>query len=185
MKIKLLTALLATTISTTTMAVEFNQVQLDKSSVEFSFEQMGVKMNGKFKKFKSQFSFDPSKIEKSKATFDIDLTSVDIGSQEINTEVRGKQWFNTLGFPNAKFVTTNIKSNGANKYEVLGDLSIKGHKKSITIPVVFTQNDKVGVFSGSFTIKRGDFNIGEGDWSKFDLVANEVQVKVNILATTK
>ncbi len=184
-KRKAIATLLATFASTAVFAVEFNQVQLDKSSVSFSFQQMGVNMEGNFKKFNSQFYFDPNALDKSKASFEIDLASIDIGSAEANTEVRGKSWFNVTGFPTAKFVTSGIKSNGANKYDVSGVLSIKGQNKNITIPVTFSQQGKNGVFNGSFTIKRGDFKIGEGEWAKYDLVANDVQVKISILTSSK
>jgi polyisoprenoid-binding protein YceI len=42
-----------------------------------------------------------------------------------------------------------------------------------------------GVFDGSFTIRRADFTIGEGAWAKFDIVANDVQIKFRITANSK
>ena len=36
-----------------------------------------------------------------------------------------------------------------------------------------------------FSIRRGDFRIGEGAWSKFDIVANDVNMKFRITATGK
>ena len=38
----------------------FTQVQPDKSSIEFSYSQMGVPMDGRLRKFASQLSFDPA-----------------------------------------------------------------------------------------------------------------------------
>ena len=172
-------------LATSSYANEFTQIQIEKSSINFVYQQIGVKMNGKFKNFNSSINFNTNDLSKSKANFDIDLSSIDTGSAEANQEVKSKTWFNLSGFPTAKFISTNIKSLGGNKYEVDGQLSIKGQQKNLTIPVTLTQKDKLANFEGAFTINRGDFKIGEGEWSKFDLVANEVQVKFNILAQAK
>ena len=42
-------------------AVEYNQVQTDKSAINFTYKQMGVAVDGKFSRFSSQFNFDPAK----------------------------------------------------------------------------------------------------------------------------
>lgn len=34
-------------------------------------------------------------------------------------------------------------------------------------------------------VRRGDFSIGEGAWAKFDIVANDVQVRVRLHASSK
>ena len=38
-------------------AVEYNQVQADKSQINFGYQQMGVSMDGAFKTFSSQLRF--------------------------------------------------------------------------------------------------------------------------------
>ena len=49
-----------------------------------------------------------------------------------------------------------------------GDLSIKGHSQSVTAPFKF----KIG---------RGDYKVGEGAWSGFGIVANEIQIDFEIV----
>lgn len=166
-------------------AVEYTQVQPDKSTIAFVYKQMGVAVDGKFKKFASQLNFDPAKPTAAKATFDVDLASVDTGAPEGDQEVAGKPWFNTKAFPTAKFVSTGVKSLGGNKYEVAGQLSIKGKTQDVVVPATFTAQGNSGVFDGSFTIRRADFTIGEGSWAKFDIVANDVLIKFRITANSK
>lgn len=177
--------LLAASLSPLAHAVEYAQVQTDKSAVNFTYQQMGVKMDGKFKKFTSQLSFDPAKPAAAKATFDVDLASIDAGSSEADDEVAGKPWFNTKAFPSARFVSGNVKSLGGNRYEVAGQLTIKGKTQDVFVPATFTPTGKSGVFDGSFTIRRGDFSIGEGAWAKFDIVANDILIKFRITANSK
>lgn len=174
---------LATALSA--QAVEYTQVQADKSSVAFVYKQMGVAVDGKFKRFSSQLSFDPAKPTAAKATFDVELASVDTGAPEGDDEVAGKPWFNTKAFPTARFVSSGVKALGGNKYEVAGQLSIKGKAQDVVVPATFTAQGNSGVFDGSFTIRRADFSIGEGSWAKFDIVANDVLVKFHITAIPK
>ncbi|MBU3724712.1 MAG: YceI family protein [Burkholderiaceae bacterium] len=165
-------------------AAEYNQVQLDKSAINFTYQQMGVKMDGKFKKFAAKLSFDPAKPSAAKAVFDVDLASIDTGSDESDQEVAGKAWFNTKAFPVARFVSGAVKSLGGNKYEVLGQLTIKGKTQEVVVPATFTAQGKGGVFDGAFVIRRGDFSIGEGAWAKFDILANDIQIKFRINASS-
>ena len=163
-------------------AVEFNQVQPDKSAVTFVYKQMGVAVDGRFRKFSGQLAFDPAKPEAAKAAFDVDLASVDTGAPEGDQEVAGKPWFDTRAFPTARFVSGTVKPLGGNRYEVAGKLTIKGRTQDVVVPATFTAQGNVGVFDGAFTLRRGDFSIGEGSWAKFDIVANDVQVKFRITA---
>ncbi|TAH46611.1 MAG: YceI family protein [Betaproteobacteria bacterium] len=163
-------------------AVEYNQVQADKSQIGFGYQQMGVSMDGRFKKFASQLRFDPAAPTAGRAAIEVDLASVDTGSAEGDDEVAQKTWFNTKAFPTARFESTAVKALGANKYEVAGKLTIKGTTKDVVVPATFTPQGNAGVFDGSLTIKRGDFSIGEGAWKAFDIVANDVTIKFRIAA---
>ena len=165
-------------------AAEFNQVQTDKSAINFTYQQMGVKLDGKFKKFAAKLNFDPAKPAEAKTTIDVDLASIDTGAAEGDEEVAGKQWFNTKAFPTAQFVSGSVKALGGNRYEVAGKLTIKGKTQDIVVPATFTAQGNSGVFDGSFTIRRGDFSIGEGAWAKFDIVANDILVKFRITAAS-
>ena len=165
-------------------AAEFNQVQTDKSAINFTYQQMGVKLDGKFKKFAAKLSFDPAKPAEAKTTIDVDLASIDTGAAEGDEEVAGKPWFNTKAFPTAQFVSGSVKALGGNRYEVAGKLTIKGKTQDIVVPATFTAQGNSGVFDGSFTIRRGDFSIGEGAWAKFDIVANDILVKFRITAAS-
>ncbi len=169
----------------TAQAVEYNDVQAKQSHIAFQYQQMGVTADGKFRRFSSKLSFDPAQPTKAKASFDVELASIDTGSSEADAEVVGKPWFNTKAFPTAQFVSTNVKALGGNRYEVAGKLTIKGHAQDVVIPATFNAQGKTGVFEGGFTLRRGDYSIGEGAWSKFDIVANDVNVKFRITATGK
>ena len=183
MKKIILALALATAFSA--QAVEYTPVQPDKSAINFTYKQMGVAVDGQFRKFASQITFDPAKPSAAKATFEVELASVDTGAPEGDQEVAGKPWFNTRAFPTARFVSGTVKPLGGNKVEVAGQLTIKGKTQDVVVPATFTPQGNTGVFDGNFTIRRADFSIGEGSWAKFDIVANDVLIKFRITANSK
>ena len=171
--------------ATAAHAVEYSQVQPDKSQIAFAYQQMGVAMEGTFKQFAGQLRFDPAAPQAAAATIDVDLASVDTGSSEGDAEVATKTWFNTPAFPRARFESTAVKALGGNRYDVAGKLTIKGTTREVVVPATFTAQGNSGVFAGSLTIKRGDFAIGEGAWKAFDIVANDVVIKFRISAAAR
>jgi polyisoprenoid-binding protein YceI len=163
-------------------AVEYKAIQADKSKVTFQYKQMGVAMDGQFKKFNAQLMFDPAKPAAAQAQIEVDLASVDAGSSDADDEVVGKSWFNVKAFPKATFVAKQIKSTGPNQFDVSGVLTIKGKSQDIKFPLKHVAQGNAGVFTGGFVMRRGDFAIGEGIWSKFDVVANDIQVNFQLTA---
>ncbi|MBI4808276.1 MAG: YceI family protein [Nitrosomonadales bacterium] len=168
-------------MSNSASAVEYTQVMTNESTVTFGYKQMGVALDGKFNKFAAQLAFDPARLAKAQARIDIDVASIDSGSDEGNEEVVGKQWFNAQAFPTANFVSTGLKALGGNRYEASGKLSIKGRTLDVTAPVTFQSAGNKGHFDGAFTIKRLDYAIGEGVWTDVDTVANEIQIKFHLV----
>lgn len=157
-------------------------VAVDKSEIRFVSKQMGVNVEGRFRKWKANIVFLPKELAKSKAEFEIELGSIDLASEDSEKEVRGKVWFDTARFPVARFASTSIKDLGADKYEIAGQLALKGATRDIVVPIT-VKKDAAGnsVAEGSFTLKRLEFKIGEGEWADPDTVANDVVVRVRMV----
>ena len=150
-------------------AVEYTKMEPAGSKVAFQYQQLGVKLDGHFKQF-------PAKPETSKASLDVELGSVDAGSPDADSEVVTAPWFNVEKFPKAHFESTSITAKGGDSYEIAGKLTIKGTTKDVSFPATFKADGNKGTFSGSLSIKRGDFAIGEGDWASTDIVAGDVAI---------
>jgi polyisoprenoid-binding protein YceI len=177
--ITLLTAGL--TAATMAQAVEYNQIIVPQSALNFAYKQMGVAMEGKFKKFSAQISFDPAKLANAVAHIDVDLASIDTGSIDADEEVAGKLWFNTKAYPTASFVSNGIKSLGGNQYLATGRLSIKGKTLNVSTPITVQSDAKKSVFDGSFIISRTTYAIGEGEWRDLGTVADQIQIKFHLV----
>jgi polyisoprenoid-binding protein YceI len=154
-----------------------------QSEIAFTSKQMGVPVDGKFKKFTAQVAFDPKKLDAAKIAFTVDLASVSFGAAETEAEVAKPDWFNTKAFPQATFQSTSVKAAGPGKFEVAGKLAIKGASQNVVVPVTVTQAGGTTTANGAFALKRLDFKIGDGDWKDTSMVANEVQVKFKLNLT--
>lgn len=164
-------------------AATFTTLVPEKSEIQFHYEQMGVNMDGFFKGIDGSLHFDTDAPEKAQVTLEVQMQSVDTGSEEADSEVVKKEWFNASDFPTATFKAQSITPKADNEYEVAGLLSIKGHEQTIRFPAKVETTDEQATFSGSFSLLRGDYAIGEGAWSKFDIVANDVRIDFTIIAT--
>jgi polyisoprenoid-binding protein YceI len=156
---------------------------LAQSEIAFTSKQMGVPVDGKFKKFDAQVAFDPKQPEAAKIAFSIDIGSATLGSPETEAELVKPDWFSTKLFPQATFQSGAIKTIGPGKFEIAGKLVIKGASQDVTVPVALAQVGANTTASGAFVIKRLDYKIGEGDWKDTSLVANDVQVKFKLTLT--
>jgi polyisoprenoid-binding protein YceI len=160
------------------------QVIPAQSEIAFVSRQMGVPVEGKFKQWTAQLTFDPKNAAAGKVGFTIQTGSASFGSPETDAEVPKAPWFNVTKFPTASFASSAIKPLGGGKFEVTGTLAIKGNNQPVVVPVTVTQTSTqaggTSTASGSFTIKRLDFKIGEGEWTDTSMVANDVTVKFKL-----
>lgn len=154
-----------------------------QSEIGFVSKQMGVPVQGQFKKFDAQVSFDPKQPAGGKIAFAIDTGSATIGDRDTDAEMKKVDWFDTSRFPQATFQSTAIKALGGGKFEVAGKLAIKGSSRDVLVPVTLTQAGGTSIATGTFAIKRLEFKIGAGDWGDTSMVADEVQVKFKLALT--
>jgi polyisoprenoid-binding protein YceI len=150
-----------------------------QSEVVFISKQMGVPVDGRFKRFDAQLMFDPKAPAAGSVAVDIDLSSVEIGA-EAEAELARPGWFDSKHVRDATFKSSSIKAVAPNKLDVAGTLTIKGIAHPARVPVALTQSGAVTTASGSFPIKRLDFKIGDGEWGDPSLVADDVQVNFKL-----
>ncbi|MCX7270399.1 MAG: YceI family protein [Burkholderiales bacterium] len=159
------------------------KLQAGQSEIVFVSKQMGVPVEGRFKTFDAQISFDLAKPATAKINFSVDMASATLGSKETDAELVKPDWFNTAKFAKASFQSGTVKSTGVGKYEVIGKLSIKGLTQDITVPVSLSQTGGLTTAVGAFALKRLPFKIGDNEWSDTSMVADEVQVKFKFVLT--
>jgi polyisoprenoid-binding protein YceI len=154
-----------------------------QSDVGFTTKQMGVPVDGHFKRFDAQVTLDPKKPETGSVAISIDMLSAAMGVPEVDTEMPKPIWFNAAKFPHATFKSSSIKGLGGGKFEVAGKLDIKGNPRDVVVPVTITQAGPHSTATGSFVLKRLEYKIGEAEWTDTSIVANDVTVKFKLVFT--
>jgi len=162
-------------------AVEYSDVNSRASTISFTYNQMGSRVYGTFSKFDGDLDFDTAQPEAAHAKLTIELSSIDAGSEDANTELQKPAWFDTGTYPVATFESTRFKNLGNNRYQITGHLTLRGLTREVTVPVLLKAENAIGIFDGELTLKRNDFRIGEGEWAD-TVVSNEINIRFRMVA---
>jgi len=134
---------------------------------------------GVFKEFDARLRFDPDKPAGGSLEVTIKVTSADMNIPDVNKEIRGKDWFDYAAFPKAEFRSTDLRRDGK-RYVARGTLTLKGVKHPVEVPFTWTAAGGGAAMEGEFTLKRGAFGIGLGEWKASDTIGADVKVKFKV-----
>ncbi len=163
-------------------AAEYTDVNRTASQISFTYKQLGQRVYGTFGDFEGTLSFDTQKPESGHALLKIQLASIDAGSPDANDELQRASWFDTATYPVGVYESTAVKALGDNRFNISGNLTIKGTTRPVGVNVVLKELDGIGVFDGEFILKRGDFRIGEGEWAGNSVVSDDINIKFKMVA---
>jgi polyisoprenoid-binding protein YceI len=136
------------------------------ASVNFKIKHLGYSwLTGRFDDFDGKFSYDSKNPEASKISFNVDVTSLNSNHAERDKHLRDDKVLNTDKFSTATFTSTSIKDMGNGNLKIVGDITLKGVTKSMTIDAEKVGEGKdpwggyrVG-FSGTTTLSLADFGV--------------------------
>lgn len=158
----------------------------ENSSIHFKAEQNNIPVRGEFRDFVCDIRFDPKHLDKSKVKCDIDITSVTADYQDVAVNLIKKEWFNTESYPKAFFESKNFVFVNDKTYTTQGLLKIKEIEKPIILTFELEEySSETAFIRGSATLQRTEYNVGTGEWSAIDAVADEVIVDITIEAKRK
>ncbi|HWH86729.1 MAG TPA: YceI family protein [Pseudomonas sp.] len=145
--------------------------------VDFKISHLGYSyITGSFKDIDGKFSFDAAKPEDSKIEFNVNTASVFTNHAERDKHIASADFLNASKFGKATFVSTSVKSTGANTADVTGDLTLLGVTKPVVVKATFLGEGKDpwggyrAGFEGTTTIKRSDFGKQKDLGPKSDVV---------------
>lgn len=162
-------------------AVEYNRVNTTASQISFTYQQMGSPMYGTFARFEAALNFDSERLDSARTMLHIDLTSIDAGSEDANTELVKPAWFDTARFPVAVFQSTRFTEVAEHRYLINGQLTLKGMTRDVQVPVELKPGGGIGVFDGEMILKRDEFGLGAGEWAD-SVVSRDIAIKFKVVA---
>jgi polyisoprenoid-binding protein YceI len=141
-------------------------IDLAHSAIHFSARHMVVsKTRGRFAKFSGSIQFDPKELSKGSVNVEIEPASVDTGDAQRDGHLRSPDFFDAEKFPKASFKSTKVTEKGEGKLSIVGDLTLHGITKSVTLDATYdgTGKDPWGGeragFSATTSIHRPDFGV--------------------------
>jgi len=177
-----LAALSAAAFTVAALAADSN-IDLLHSSLVATFRQQAVSIDAAFRRFEGEIDYDPALPAATRATLSVDMTSLDIGDEDTNAEVRKSVWFDTTRFPRATFRSTSVKPSAAGHFDAAGELTIKGQARPITVTISVRRAGAAFAYDGRFELSRRDFNIGDPTWNP--VLDDKVLVHFHLLAASQ
>ena len=121
---------------------------------------------GMFGQPSGSLALDPKDPKAAKLEVEFPMTGLTVTSDKFLNHLKSGDFFDTAKFPTATFRSTSVEPAGQ-KAKVVGDLTVHGVTKPVTLDVVFhgaginpmSKVETVG-FSGTTEIKRSDFGLG-------------------------
>lgn len=157
------------------------------SEVQFKVKHLVITtVTGSFSEFSGALESESDDFEHAKASFSINVSSVNTNQADRDNHLKSAEFFDAEKFPTLDF-DGHVEKSGSD-YHLVGDLSIKGVKKTVKLAVEFGGiakdpwgNTKAG-FEISGTINRKDFGL---TWNVVTesgglLVSEDVKLILNV-----
>ena len=145
------------------LASETYKFDAAHSKIGFSVHQFLGATHGMFKKFEGRIEVDREHPENSSVTARIDVRSIDTGIVKRDNHLRSEEFFNVEKYPEMTFKSRSVKQTGPQAGDILGDLTMHGVTKPVTLHVklLSSPNDSKQTRWSVTTepLKRSDFKL--------------------------
>ena len=157
------------------------------SEITFKVKHLMISnVKGEFRTF--QANIDGEDFTNSTISANIDASSISTNNNDRDTHLKSPDFFEVENYPEITFTSTSIKKVDDDEFKLVGDLTIKGTTKEITLDVEFGGfmkdpygNEKAG-FSINGKLNRKDFGL---NWNAAleaggVMVGNEIKINAEV-----
>ncbi len=160
------------------------------SQINFMASSRLIDAQGFWDKWDTAITFDPDAIDRTSIAINIDARSVNTRVEMRDRDLRSRNFFFVDSFPAITFASKTVNAPaGATKDSlmsntslvVIGDLTIRGHTKTIPVAATLVFFDRIanrGRVKGKFTVLRKDYDVGYDPPT--NPVANEVEISFDV-----
>lgn len=136
------------------------------ASINFRIQHLGYSwLTGRFDNFGGSFEFDPADPAKSSVSVEIDMASINSNHAARDKHLRSADFLDVGKFPKATFKSKRIVVTGKDSADIVGDLTLRGVTKEITIKTNYVGGGKDPWggfrrgFAGTVELALADFGI--------------------------
>jgi len=142
------------------------------SKVLFEVKKLGfLTIRGSLSDFTGEITFNKDTLKQANFSVGISPETIDTGSAKRDEHLKSQDFFHIKKYPEISFQSTSVKSD-KNGYQAIGNLSMLGTTKEISIPFSISDREYIG----NFKLNRLDYSLGK----KFPafIVGKEIQISI-------
>lgn len=167
------------------------EIDSSHSSVHFSVRHLVIaKVRGSFGRWTGTVHVPDGDFSNATVDVTIDASSIDTGVEQRDAHLKSPDFFDVAEFPELRFVGKRVQPRSGSDIDVIGDLTIKGITREVTLHVerLGEAKDPWGnlraAFSAQTSIDRKDFGL---TWNQVletggVMVGDRVQIEAEIQA---
>lgn len=151
---------------------------------------MVTKVRGAFEQLEGSAVLDFDDPTRSSASLTFQVASINTGNAQRDEHLRTNDFFDAVTYPTATFESTGVRVLDEDSFEMVGDLTLKGVTKPVTVTweLTGTQTDPFGNlragFEGKAVINRKDWGVSwnAGLETGGVLVSDKVTLELDVSA---
>ena len=159
------------------------------SNVGFKVKHLFTFVNGRFDDLSGTISLDSKKPENSSVDVKIETKSINTANEKRDAHLRSGDFFDVEKHPTITFKSKSVKQTGENTADVVGDLTLLGVTKEVTLKTELLGKGK-GMEGGQVSGWRAQTSIKRSDhgmtWGKLvegtPLIGDEVEILIDVEA---
>lgn len=164
----------------TCLALTFTSFAQDvttKISVDFKIKNLGIAVDGFFKKSSITNNFTSPDYNQWQLYGTVDVNSITTGNQSRDKHLLEDDYFDVANHPEITLEATSFKKVLNDTYNVTVNLTIKGITKTLVIPIEIIGDANSFKLQCNFEINRRDFEVGGSSL----ILSNKVKVSISYL----
>jgi polyisoprenoid-binding protein YceI len=150
------------------------------SRLRFIATVEGAEAPGVFHRFQVRLKLGEPGGKDGQLTVEVDITSADMFSGELNEGIAEQEWFSFADRPSAVFTSEHIDAAGPDRFVATGTLQLKCASQTVRVPFSWNALQGRASLRGSLRLNRGDFCIGSGEWADDGAIGQTVEVAFDV-----
>ena len=138
---------------------EWRSVPAD-SRLRFTATYEGEALPGQFRRFDVRLRLVPERPDDGSLEVRVDLTSVEMGTEDLNEGVRRREWLDVARHQQAAFRSDRIRALGDGRFVADGALALKGRERPLRVPFHWYPDGGTARLTGQLTLERTDYGVG-------------------------
>jgi polyisoprenoid-binding protein YceI len=149
---------------------------VDSATVTFEIRNAGFPVHGSFSGFQADVRFDAEHLEQSRIIASIDPATVETGIGIRDRHLRRHGYFDVERFGRVEMTSVRLRRPDGDTFGGTFRLRIRDVEREVDIPFTFEAAGSSARMSGSLTLDRLDWGIGE----ESVILSNDVTVQVQL-----